>query len=338
MTRPEFILEKLILVLREWICRLWGTIRRNPRDDDLEDELRLHLELATENAQKHGGTPEDALRAARLQAGRIAQAMEVMRDQRGLPWVDDLARDVRHSLNFLRRSPGFTTVALLIIAFGIGANVAVFSVVKSVLLDALPYADADRLVRVYGRLPDGSLEALSAGTINDISGRQQSFERLAAFHSLPIDVVYASAVGARIVKSGWVEAGFFEPLGVVAARGRTFGPDDGAIGFVPISRDGLAFLDTAPVVVLTHGAWLRLFAGDPGVIGRDVRINGNPRKVIGVLPADFIGPIGEVDFYFVLDLNRDPVRANPIAIRQERWLGLVGRLKPDVSHASVQRE
>src|SRR5438094_729873 len=97
--------------LREWLSRLWGTLRRNRVDRDLEHELRLHLEFASEDTRRRGASPESAIRAARLQAGGVAQAMEALRDQRGLPWLEDLARDVRYGCRSLARSPAFTLVA-----------------------------------------------------------------------------------------------------------------------------------------------------------------------------------------------------------------------------------
>ena len=132
--------------LREWVRRFWGTLRRNSRDREMEEELRSHVELASEDMLRRGLSSEDALRAARARIGGTAQAMEAMRGQRGLPWLDDLARDVSHGVRALRRTPVFTAVALLTLALGIGANTAVFSILNGVILRPLAYPKPDQLV------------------------------------------------------------------------------------------------------------------------------------------------------------------------------------------------
>jgi predicted permease len=162
-----------------------------------------------------------------------------------------------------------------------------------------------------------------------IAARQRSFESLAAF-STRRDAVLGGEDFARIVTIVWVEPGLFTTLGVPAALGRTFQDDDRAKGHVPASGAEIG-PDTARVVLLTHDAWQALFAGDPGVVGRDVRINGIHRTVIGVLPRGFVGPNGKADFYFAFD--RGPALASG-----NNWLSLVGRLKRGTTQAVAQRE
>ena len=166
--------------LREWIARLWGTLRPGRHDDDLEQELRSHLELAVEAAQRrdnddaeprannaaqrrnnNDAQPRDntqggAVREAAVRHGTMTPTMDVLRDQRGLPWLDDVTRDLRHGARTLRRSPSFAAVVMLTLAIGIGANTAVFSVVNSVLLEPLPYPRAGELVAVWHTAPGAS--------------------------------------------------------------------------------------------------------------------------------------------------------------------------------------
>ena len=224
--------------------------------------------------------------------------------------LSSLLQDIRYAARRLAASPGFTAAAIVTIALGVGANAAIFGVAKSVLLDALPYAEADRLVRIYGGLRDDARQRgpLTAGAVTDIAARQQSFTRMSAFATLVGDAVYGGEDGPRVAKATWVEPSLFETLGVAAAQGRTLRPEDAMSGFVPLSG-GAQGDDTATSVMISHAAWRRLFLGDPAVVGREVVVSGLTRTVVGVLPESFIGPVGEADFYFAVDVA--PVRRTP---------------------------
>ena len=310
------------------LASLWRNIVHRRRvERDLDDELQGAFDLLVDEKIAAGMSREHARRAATLEIGRVDSVKEQVRAARAGAGMDSLFQDIRHSLRLFRRAPGFTATAIVTLALGIGANAAIFGALKSVLLDALPYADASRLVRLGG--------LLSADTVAEIAQRQRSFASLAAFTPSTSDATYGSEAGARSTRIAWVEPAFFDTLGVAAALGRTFGQQDSTSGLVPLS-DGQLVPDTARVVLVTHAAWERFFAGDPKVLGRDVRINGIPRSVIGVLPADFIGPMGAADFYLAFDLS--PVVAHPIVARRAQWLAAVGRLRPGVASADAQRE
>ncbi len=140
-------------ILHEWIRRLWGTISGRRPDADLEEELRLHLDLLAEEARRQGHSPEEAMRRARIEAGGIAQAMDAVRDQRGLPWLEDMVGDGRIAMRMMRRSPVFSIVAVVSLGLGIGANTAIFSLVNMLVLRPLPVHEPDRLVEVLSQFP-----------------------------------------------------------------------------------------------------------------------------------------------------------------------------------------
>ena len=133
---------------REWVARLVGTVTGHRTDRDLEEELRAHLELAADDARRRGESAEQAVREARIRYGGLAQGMDAYRDRRGLPWLEDLVYDTRHAVRALRRAPGFTAVAVITLALGIGANTAIFSIVDSVLLRPLAYPRPEQLMYV----------------------------------------------------------------------------------------------------------------------------------------------------------------------------------------------
>jgi putative ABC transport system permease protein len=243
----------------------------------------------------------------------------------GRGWLDDFLQDLRFALRSAARAPLFTLLALLTLAVGIGANAAVFGVVKSVLLDALPYDDADRLVRVYGRLEDGSLErsSLSAGTISDFDQRKRSFARLAHFYPTVVDVTHVREGVPGVLTAALVGPTFFQTLGVAPRVGRPFTEAD-----APASAP--------PVAMLSHEAWVREFGGDPGIVGRAIDLNGTTTEVIGILPRGYVGPMGEADVVGLIDIG--PALADPVRARGQHWLGLVGRLKPGVGINQAQRE
>jgi len=318
-----------VATLREWIHRLWGTLCRSRKDSELEEELRLHQELAAEDARRRGDEPESAARSARIRAGGVAQAMEALRDQRGLPWLDDLARDLRHGFLLLRANPVFAGAAVLSLAFGIGANTAVFSFADALLLRPLPVPRPDEVLTV-GWTVRGRLVASYRDYV-DVRDRSESFEGLVAFTTAT--AVFATEPDSlpRLSMGMLVSGNFFPVLGVEPQLGRDFRPEEDEVP----GRDA--------VVILGHDFWEQQFGGDRSILGRTVRLHGIEFTVIGVAPASFTGldQYSRFEFYAPLmmwpRLLTDP-GTEPLEARDFRSLTIKGRLERGVTMAQAQTE
>ncbi|HET7273642.1 MAG TPA: ABC transporter permease, partial [Longimicrobiaceae bacterium] len=192
--------------------------------------------------------------------------------------METLLQNLRYAARQLARSPGFTFVAVVTLALGIGANTAIFSVVSSVLIRPLPYSDADRLMMIWhsGSVETGETTWLSAREVIGYRENLQTFESFGAYTDLSANLTGGQE--PERVAAGALTASAFEVLGVEALVGRTFTAEEDTPG-----ADG--------VVVLGHGLWQRRFGGDPDVIGTDIQVNGRPRTVLGVMPADFRLPL-----------------------------------------------
>jgi predicted permease len=297
---------------------------------DVDAELSFHLEERIREYVARGMDPEAARAAALARFGDLPrvrdECTELLEGDRRAEarrdWLDDLRQDVRYGVRAALRAPLFSLLAVATLALGIGANAAVFRVVKSVLLDALPYADADRLVRIYARFEASEMDrsSISPGATADIAERLRAFAGVAAFNFGTFDVAYVDETGARVLTGASVAGGFFPTLGVRAALGRTLVEADGA----------------APVGMLSDAAWRREFGGDPAVIGRSIRVERQPIQIVGVLPPGYVGPMGDADIVFPFDLQH--ALRGPAAGRDQHYLGVVGRLRRGASAASAQRE
>jgi hypothetical protein len=250
--------------LREWVARLWGALSPSRQDADLEEELRLHLEMAAEHERRGAQSTGDAGRAAVIRYGGIAQSMEALRDQRGLPWIDDLARDLRYARRGLRRNPMFTSVAVLTLALGIGANTAIFSLADAVLLRALPVSNPRDLVVLRQAGPAGDIFPFTSGAAADLALSRDALSGLAAFR--PLLNTHISVNGeTELAHTQVVSGNYHAVLGVRAIVGRT-----------------LSEGDREPVAVISHRYWQRRFAGDPNVVGRILDVQGRSFTIVGV--------------------------------------------------------
>jgi len=300
--------------LREWLTRLWGTLRPGRRDADLEAELRLHLELAGEDERRRANGSWDAARAAAIRSGGIAQAMETVRDQRGLPWLDDLARDLRYGLRALRRNPMLASVAIVTLALGIGANTAIFSLADAVLLRALPVTNPRELVMLRQRGPGGDIFPFTSAAASDLALGHDALSGLAAFR--PLLGTHVGVNGqVELATAQLVSGNYHAVLGVRAVLGRTLSEED-----------------REPVAVISHGYWQRRFAGGSNVVGRLLEMQGRSFTIVGVTPPEFFGtqPGRGVDVTAPLGAQTTKMPANA------RWLYLVGRLAPGVSREQAR--
>ncbi len=256
--------------IRTLIARIAGFFRKNDFERDLDAEVRAHLEMQVEENLRRGMTWKEARYAALRSFGGVEQTRENVRDQRGLPWLESFFQDLRFGFRQLRKNAGFTTVAIMTLALGIGANAAIFSVIEAVLLHPLPYPHAERLVYLMGApviqvLPEpkpyGSLQ------IKDWLGRTRSFDATAIYQSGNVNL--AGADQPDRVKAADVSADFFRMLGI-QPYGRAFLAEESVPG-----RDHVA--------VLSDQLCLR-FGAPVDVVGRSVQVNGMEFKIVGVMP------------------------------------------------------
>jgi len=288
------------------------------RDDDLDRELRAHLDLEADELRESGLNAEDARLAARRTLGNTTLLKEVIREMSSWTSFERLSQDLRYGIRLLRRSPGFSAVAILTLALGIGANTAIFSVVDAFLLRPLPFRDSNRLVRFWPANTKTGLLPYSVDTYPnfvDWKAQARSFDQIELYNTRSFNLTGADQ--PERVRGLYASAGLFQLLGVNPMLGRTFGPEE----IVP-GRDH--------VVLLNEALWQRRFGRDPGVLGRTVKLNGENFVVIGILPASFQFPPDEPS-EIALPQPPDPDRGHG-------FIDVAGRLKRGVSFARAQAE
>ncbi len=295
-----------------WLGRL---LRERRAETELERELRDHVERQVAEHVAAGMSEAEARRRARLEFGTIESVKEDCRDARGTRLVSDLAQDLRYGLRVLRKSPGFTFVAIASLALGIGANTAIFTLVDSLILRALPVREPATLAR----LKDGSWTNPIWEQIRD--RKAQLFENAAAFCDTRLDL--ASGGEAQLAEAFFASGEFFDVVGVPAMLGRTFTPDD--------DRRGAGA--TGPVAVISYAFWQRRYGGAADALGSALTLNEVPFTVAGVTPPGFFGPTVGRSFDVAVPIGMvDRVQQNGersrLDGRSNWWLSIVVRLKP----------
>jgi len=241
---------------------------------DIDEELRLHLELRTAENIAAGMAPDVAARAARKRFGNAQSVREECREVRGAGFGETVLRDLRFGGRMLCKNPGFTAVAVLTLALGIGVNTSMFSALQALLARALPYPEAGRLVQVFQTSPHSQREPHhSVANFLDYQAQHSDFESMAALNDKPFNLAEPGQPAER-VRGLQVSADLFPLLGIQPALGRMFAAEE--------DRPG-----RNDVVILDHGFWLRRFAGDTNIIGRVLRLDGESVTVVGVMPARF---------------------------------------------------
>jgi predicted permease len=302
---------------------------------EVDEELEVHLATVADRLRAQGWAAQDAAREARRRFGDVEYTRdycrrEDMRSEQGrsrMTVVDELLQDLRYALRSLRSAPGFTTIALATLALGVGANTAIFSVVRAVLLEPLPFASADRIVRVYQANTSAAIDqgSFSEPDLIDIRSNVRLAESMGGFFfadgSTGVDLTGDGS--PERLSAALVTPGFFETLRPTPLLGRLISADEHDAG-----RNRVA--------VLGYELWQRRFAGSPNVVGRTVTINGDPFTVIGVMPQAFTYPATQMlDVWIPLSyFPPDAIgRARPL-----HFVSAVARLKPGVSLAQFQTE
>src|SRR5882724_3500974 len=303
----------------EFFARAIALFRSRKLEDELGEELRHHLEMTAEENVRKGMTENEAWIAARRSFGGIEQAKEHYRKQRGIPMIETLLQDLRYGCRMLLKTPGFTLIAVVTLALGIGANTAIFSVVNQVLLNPLPFAQPDRLVMVWNKgqeVAGGDRTPLAFADLIDWREQNTSCELIGAYAGALYN--YNNGDSPERVQGVRVTSNFFAILGAQPIIGRSFLPEE--------ERQG-----AQPAVVISDGFWRTHFSADKSVIGRPINLNGASWIIVGVMPPSFDYPSRGTDMWTVAQFNR-ATRRGPYTLT-----GLA-RLKPGVTLQQARAE
>jgi putative ABC transport system permease protein len=302
--------------LRIFLFRLRALVRSRQMDREIDDEITSHLAEATDEYVQQGLSPAAARLAAQRRFGGVTQAKEVYRQVRSFMWLEDLARDLRHALRTLRRSPAFTTAAAATLALAIGTNTAMFSVLNAVLLRPLPYRSPEQLAMLWTEDPTQNLrEGRSAlWDVEQWRSQSQSFVDMATFDA--VSRTLTGADGAEQIVGASISPNLLSLLGIHPAQGRSFSTEEAE------QRQRL--------VLISHRFWQARFAGSHDALGSTLVLDGLPSQIIGILPADFQVARLDADVWSP-HTSRQSVRGGAA------WF-VIGRLRPTVTVEQAQAE
>jgi putative ABC transport system permease protein len=312
--------------LRALAARLRGLFGDRGADRDFDDEIEAHLRLLTERYVRQGMSEAEAARAARRQFGNVTLLKETHQDMRGIRFIETLVQDVRYSVRVLGKNYGFTFVAALTLALGIGANTAIFTVVNALLLRPLPYPEAERLAVIASTVRRERVEVRSTSYPDFVSWRDQNtvFEQIAARSSNSFNLL--SGNEPERVSGELVSANYFSLLGVRASYGRTFSPEEDRTP------------DAQRVVLVGYGLWQRRFGGNPNLVGQTIQLSDGNYTVVGVMSEGFRGISDQAELWLPMMMVSSVREPNILQERRRRWHSVIARLKPGVSLQQAQAE
>src|SRR5271154_214538 len=310
--------------LRIFASRVLGIFRRRKLENDLDGELRAHIDALTEENIRRGMNPLEARHAARREFGGVEQTKDSYRDQRGLPFFDTLFQDVRYAARTLLQRPAFAATSILTLAIGISVNSAIFSVVNAVLLNPLPFPDPQRIVAVHQTLPRFGVFKNGVSYLNFKDWRDQtsSFERLGAFHA---DSLTLTGLGTpQVIESAMVTPDLLPLLGAKPIAGRLILPDEDQPG-------------AAPVVVISERLAKR-FGSPTKMQGSSITLNKLSFTVVGIVPESFQFPFQTTPVDLWIPVNQDLAFKDFLPSRGGHYLSVVARLKSSRSLDQAQSE
>jgi predicted permease len=315
----------MLALLSTFASRIRTWLSPRPVDQDFEHELQAHLDLLTDENVRRGMNLDEARRAARLRLGGLTQLKETNRELRGLAMLEAFFQDTRYAVRMLRKNPGFTAVAVLTLALGIGANTTIFSIVYAMLLKPLPYSQPEQLLTVFEAQPQAGVKATGWSYANFAEVREQNriFSDMAG--SQQHQLTLTGRGEPSVVSTSVVTPELFSVFGQRPLMGRAFYPEDGKPG--------------APAaVILSENLWRGSFGADPNVIGTSINLDKRSFTIVGVMPAVFRFPILTESQQLWIPLVQDPLFGSWMERRGGHWLRVTGRLKPGVSTTQVQAE
>ena len=304
---------------------LWRRVRElltpNQLDRESIDEMTHHIEMAVARHMAAGLDEAAARRQARLEVGSVATAREDVAAERTGFALDQRLRELLYAVRVLRRSPGLTLLSILTMAVGIGVSGLLFALVNGIVLQPLPYPESDRLVRIFDLNREAGIgrRGAASGNIAEWRQRTSAFEGITGYSSTGRTISFGD--GAEALITAQVTADFFSVLRVAPLVGRAFTPEESAravfnSSFAPVGAD--------PVVILSHGFWLRRFGGDVNAVGQTVMLERRPFKVVGVMPPGFAVPDRRVEMWIPWHISTE-------STRDQRYLGAIARLRDGIS-------